>query len=88
MVEMVESVTYYANTAFVEAVYDSCKDVVNPAIGPVMNFLCGRWGAEHQDEGCSCDQCSAACHECLFVNVCDNHDKFEEVKKALSKYEI
>ena len=49
MVEMVESVTYYANTAFVEAVYDSCKDVVHPAIGPVMTFLCGRWGAEHCD---------------------------------------
>ena len=49
MVEMVESVTYYANTAFVEDVYDSCKDVVIPAIGPVMTFLCGPWGAEHCD---------------------------------------
>jgi len=44
-VEMVRSVTYYANTAFVEAVYDSCKDVIFPSLGSVMNFLCGRWGA-------------------------------------------
>jgi len=47
MVEMVRSVTYYANTAFVEAVYDSCKDVTHPSIGSVMNFFCGEWGAEH-----------------------------------------
>ena len=46
VVEMVQSVTYYANTAFVEAVYDSCKDVVYPALGSPMNFLCGPWGAK------------------------------------------
>ena len=44
-VQMVETVTYYANTEFIEASYDSCKDVIFPSLGSVMNFLCGEWGA-------------------------------------------
>ena len=48
-VEMVETVTVFANTEFIEAVYDSCKDVTHPAIGSVMTFLCGGWGAAYCD---------------------------------------
>ena len=48
-VEMVESVTYFAHTEFIEGMYDSCKDVNNPALGPVMSFFCGEWGAENCD---------------------------------------
>jgi len=47
VVEMVRSVSYYAHTAFVEGLYDSCKDVNHPALGPVMSFFCGQWGAEN-----------------------------------------
>jgi len=48
-VEMVETVTVFANTEFIEAVYDSCKDVIFPSLGSVMNFLCGGWGAAYCD---------------------------------------
>jgi len=48
-VEMVETITVFAHKTFIEEMYDSCKDIVHPGIGPVMNFLCGHWGAENCD---------------------------------------
>ena len=45
LVDMVEEVTYFVHEDFAEAVFRSCKDVLNPATsGSVMNLLCGPWG--------------------------------------------
>ena len=46
---MVDTITVFAHKTFIEEMYDSCKDVVVPALGSVMNFLCGAWGADYCD---------------------------------------
>ena len=50
-VEMVETITVFAHKTFIEEMYDSCKDILSPALGgqSVMTFLCGHWGAEKCD---------------------------------------
>ena len=43
-VSMVKDVTYFAHGSFVEAAFESCRNVQFPGMGNVLTFLCGAWG--------------------------------------------
>ena len=43
---MVSEVEYYMHNHLKQEIYDSCKDVVNPATGkPALELMCGVFGA-------------------------------------------
>lgn len=44
----VESLDFYMSDKYINGVYDSCKNVINPASGALaMDFGCGHSGAKH-----------------------------------------
>ena len=44
-VTMIKSLDYHMSNRMKQAIWDSCKDVVNPATGkPAVGFMCGIWG--------------------------------------------
>ena len=48
---MVSEVEYFMHNHMKQEIYDSCKDVINPATGkPALEFMCGVFGASCTSE--------------------------------------
>ena len=41
---MVQELRYFLHKNYTSAMFESCREVTNPSMGPVMSMLCGGWG--------------------------------------------